>query len=109
LDDQQNTPAASGNPQRRTIVRRTVNLANIAAYVVARIVRVQLSRANIWGIANYMLSNQLGGIMIWELAADDDQDTLVNASRLRLSRSPMATARRPPQTCKLRITLTPMR
>ena len=28
--------------------------------------------------ANYMLSNQLGGIMIWELAADDDQDTLVN-------------------------------
>jgi hypothetical protein len=29
--------------------------------------------------ANYMLSKQLGGIMIWELAADDDQDTLVNA------------------------------
>jgi chitinase len=29
--------------------------------------------------ANYVLSNQLGGIMIWELAADDDQDTLVNA------------------------------
>jgi GH18 family chitinase len=29
--------------------------------------------------ASYMLSNQLGGIMIWELAADDDQDTLVNA------------------------------
>jgi chitinase len=27
---------------------------------------------------NYVLSNQLGGIMIWELAADDDQDTLVN-------------------------------
>ena len=29
--------------------------------------------------ANYVLSNQLGGIMIWEFAADDDQDTLVNA------------------------------
>jgi chitinase len=28
--------------------------------------------------ANYVLSNQLGGAMIWELAADDDQDTLVN-------------------------------
>jgi chitinase len=28
--------------------------------------------------ANYVLSNQLGGIMIWELAADDDQHTLVN-------------------------------
>jgi chitinase len=28
--------------------------------------------------ANYLLSNQLGGAMIWELAADDDQDTLVN-------------------------------
>jgi chitinase len=27
---------------------------------------------------NYVLSNHLGGIMIWELAADDDQDTLVN-------------------------------
>jgi chitinase len=29
--------------------------------------------------ANYALSNQLGGIMIWELAADDGADTLVNA------------------------------
>jgi chitinase len=29
--------------------------------------------------ANYVLSNQLGGIMIWELAADDSEDTLVNA------------------------------
>ena len=28
--------------------------------------------------ANYVLANQLGGIMIWELAADDDQDTLVS-------------------------------
>ena len=28
--------------------------------------------------ANYVLSNQLGGAMIWELAADDDQHTLVN-------------------------------
>jgi chitinase len=28
--------------------------------------------------ANYVLANQLGGIMIWELAADDDQDTLVD-------------------------------
>jgi chitinase len=28
--------------------------------------------------ADYALSNQLGGIMIWELGADDDQDTLVN-------------------------------
>jgi chitinase len=27
---------------------------------------------------NYVIANQLGGIMIWELAADDDQDTLVN-------------------------------
>jgi len=25
-----------------------------------------------------VMANQLGGIMIWELAADDDQDTLVN-------------------------------
>jgi chitinase len=29
--------------------------------------------------ADFVLSNQFGGIMIWELAADDDQDTLVNA------------------------------
>ena len=29
--------------------------------------------------ANYVLSNQLGGVMIWELAADDDRDTLVSA------------------------------
>jgi chitinase len=29
--------------------------------------------------ADYVLSNQLGGIMIWELAADDSEDTLVNA------------------------------
>lgn len=29
--------------------------------------------------ADYVLSKQLGGIMIWELGADDDQDTLVNA------------------------------
>jgi len=29
--------------------------------------------------ANYVLANQLGGIMIWELAADDSEDTLVNA------------------------------
>jgi hypothetical protein len=29
--------------------------------------------------ANYVLSNQLGGIMLWEFAADDDADTLVNA------------------------------
>lgn len=29
--------------------------------------------------ANYMLSNQLGGIMIWELAANDDRDAPVNA------------------------------
>jgi len=28
--------------------------------------------------AHYVLSKQLGGIMIWELAADDDRDTLVN-------------------------------
>ena len=28
--------------------------------------------------ANYALANQLGGIMIWELAADDSEDTLVN-------------------------------
>ncbi len=28
--------------------------------------------------AHYALSKQLGGIMIWELAADDDRDTLVN-------------------------------
>jgi len=28
--------------------------------------------------ANYMLSNQLGGTMIWELAADNDQGTLVS-------------------------------
>jgi GH18 family chitinase len=27
--------------------------------------------------ANYVMSNRLGGIMIWALAADDDQDTLV--------------------------------
>jgi hypothetical protein len=47
--------------------------------------------------ANDVLSNQLGRIMIWEPAADDDQDTLVNAiARLRLSGSPMATARGPP-------------
>jgi chitinase len=26
----------------------------------------------------YVLTKQLGGVMIWELAADDDQDTLVN-------------------------------
>ena len=29
--------------------------------------------------ANYVLANQLGGIMICELAADDSEDTLVNA------------------------------
>jgi chitinase len=29
--------------------------------------------------ANYALANQLGGVMIWNLAADDNQDTLVNA------------------------------
>jgi chitinase len=28
---------------------------------------------------DYALSNLLGGVMIWELSADDDQDTLVNA------------------------------
>jgi chitinase len=28
--------------------------------------------------ANYVLANQLCGIMIWELAADDDEDTLVS-------------------------------
>jgi chitinase len=28
--------------------------------------------------ANYVLSNQLGGIMIWELSADDSENTLVN-------------------------------
>jgi chitinase len=28
--------------------------------------------------ADYVLSNQLGGIMIWELAADDDEGTLVD-------------------------------
>jgi chitinase len=28
--------------------------------------------------ANYVMANQLGGIMIWELAADDDQATLVD-------------------------------
>ena len=28
--------------------------------------------------ANYVMTNQLGGIMIWELGADDDQHTLVN-------------------------------
>jgi chitinase len=36
--------------------------------------------------ANYAPSNQLGGIMIWELAADDDQDTLVNAIAAHLGR-----------------------
>jgi chitinase len=35
--------------------------------------------------ANYVLSNQLGGAMIWELAADDDQDTLVNTSAAALA------------------------
>jgi hypothetical protein len=29
--------------------------------------------------ANYVLSNRLSGIMTWEIFADDDQDTLVNA------------------------------
>jgi chitinase len=29
--------------------------------------------------AGYALSNQLGGIMIWELAADDNESTLLNA------------------------------
>jgi GH18 family chitinase len=29
--------------------------------------------------AGYVLANQLGGIMIWELAADDDEATLLNA------------------------------
>jgi GH18 family chitinase len=28
--------------------------------------------------ANYVLDNQLGGIMIGELATDDDEDTLVS-------------------------------
>jgi GH18 family chitinase len=28
--------------------------------------------------ADYVLANQLGGTMIWELAADDDEDTLLN-------------------------------
>lgn len=28
---------------------------------------------------NYVLSNQLGGVMIWELGADDEEGTLVNA------------------------------
>jgi chitinase len=28
--------------------------------------------------AAYVLSNQLGGIMIWELGADDREKTLVN-------------------------------
>src|SRR5271155_5288789 len=35
--------------------------------------------------ANYVLSKQLGGIMIWELAADDSQDTLANAIKAALS------------------------
>jgi GH18 family chitinase len=29
--------------------------------------------------ANYVLANQLGGMMIWELGADDDEHTLLNA------------------------------
>jgi chitinase len=29
--------------------------------------------------AGYVLSNRLGGVMIWELAADDDEATLLNA------------------------------
>ena len=29
--------------------------------------------------ANYVLANQLGGMMIWELSADDDEDTLLHA------------------------------
>jgi GH18 family chitinase len=28
--------------------------------------------------ANYVMANQLGGIMMWELGADDEQDILVN-------------------------------
>jgi chitinase len=36
-------------------------------------------RDSVTAKANYVLANQLGGNMIWELAADDDQDTLVNA------------------------------
>jgi chitinase len=28
--------------------------------------------------ADYVLSSRLGGILIWELAADDSQKTLVN-------------------------------
>jgi hypothetical protein len=41
-DGQQNTPAALGIPPQRTTVR-TTNLANIAAYVVARIAPTELS------------------------------------------------------------------
>jgi hypothetical protein len=41
-DGQQNTPAALGIPPQRTTVR-TTNLANIAAYVVARIALTELS------------------------------------------------------------------
>ncbi len=42
--------------------------------------------------ANYVLANQLGGIMIWQLAADDDQDTLVStiAAVLSLAGGPHA-------------------
>jgi GH18 family chitinase len=29
--------------------------------------------------ANYVLSHKLGGVMIWDLSADDDQNTLLNA------------------------------
>jgi len=35
--------------------------------------------------ANYVVTNQLGGVMIWELAADDNDDSLVNAIAALLS------------------------
>jgi hypothetical protein len=50
-DGQQNTPAARSSGRSRV---QLVNLANIAAYVVARIVLVPLIRANIWGIPTEM-------------------------------------------------------
>jgi GH18 family chitinase len=34
--------------------------------------------------AGYVLSNRLGGVMIWELAADDDEATLQNAVAVAL-------------------------
>ena len=40
--------------------------------------------------ANYVLANQLGGVMIWELAADDEQDTLVSTIAAMLAVTTLA-------------------